>query len=81
MMKEMQANPESSANDCFDNTADTNILLLEQLDFPSYSTGQFDVGIFLTKTQVMNLKFAEQLESCGYNKFLIAFDTFANNIP
>merc|ERR1712209_10633 len=80
----MQAVPTETTNDCYKRTSEYNVLLLKAFDFTDasvYTTGKFDVGILLAEVQVSALKFAEQLDSCGYNKFLIAFDSFTNNLP
>ena len=81
MMAEMQSDPSDTTNDCYTTTAATNLLILEMFDFTSFTTGSFDFGIFLEKTQTMNFEWMEQLSNCGYNKYLIAFDEMTNNIP
>ena len=81
MMAEMQADPSDTDNDCYTVTAETNLLILDMFDFASYTTGSFDFGIFLSKTQTMNFDWMEQLANCGYNKYLIAFDEMTNNLP
>lgn len=81
MMAEMQANPTDTENDCFTTTSANNLLILDMFDFTAYTTASFDFGIFLEKTQIMNLKFMEQLDKCGYNKYLIALDEMTNNLP
>ncbi len=77
----MQAEPSDKDNDCYKTTAETNALLVKAFDFDSFSTGGFDVAEFGEKTQIAFLKGVEELDDCGYNKYLIAFDTFTNNIP
>lgn len=80
----MQANPTDTLNDCYNTTTAYNVLLLKAFDFTDvsvYTTGEFDFGTLLSQGQVSAIKFAEQLDDCGYNKFLIAFDSFANNLP
>ena len=84
MMGQMQANPTDTLNDCYTTTTAYNVLLLKAFDFTDatvYTGGEFDFGILLAQGQVSAIKFAEQLDDCGYNKFLIAFDSFANNLP
>ena len=84
MMGQMQANPTDTLNDCYKTTTSYNVLLLKAFDFTDasvYTTGEFDFGTLLSQGQVSAIKFAEQLDDCGYNKFLIAFDSFANNLP
>lgn len=81
MSKEMQQNPADEENDCFRTVAQTNALLLDMADFAQYPNGGFDIGTAGEKLQITNLKYMEEIEKCGYGKFLIAFDTMANNIP
>ena len=84
MMSQMQGNPGDTLNDCYKRTTEYNVLLLKAFDFKNvavYTTGEFDVGTLISQFQVSAIKFAEQLDGCGYNKFLIAFDSFANNLP
>ncbi len=80
-MKEMQAEPTDTNNDCYNTTAETSALILKAFDFPNYSTGGFDVAIFSEKLQISFIKGIEEIDDCGYNKYMIAFDTFSNNIP
>ena len=80
-MQEMQAEPSDTTHECYKTTAATNSLLAIAFDFPNFSTGSFDIAEFSEKIQVSLIKGNQELEDCGYNKFLIAFDTFSNNIP
>ena len=80
-MQEMQAEPSDTTHECYKTTAATNSLLAIAFDFPNFSTGGFDIAEFSEKIQVSLIKGNQELEDCGYNKFLIAFDTFSNNIP
>ena len=77
----MQAEPSDTNNDCYKATAETNSLLVKAFDFDSFTTGSFDVAEFVEKSQIAFIKGVEELDNCGYNKYLIAFDTFTNNIP
>ncbi len=77
----MQAEPSDTDNDCYQTTAQTNALLVKAFDFDDFSTGGFDVAEFVEKSQIAFIKGVEELDDCGYNKYLIAFDTFTNNIP
>ena len=81
VMAEMQSVPTDTSADCSTTTAANNLLILDMFDFQAYATGGFDFGTFAEKTQVMNLKWMEQLDKCGYTKFLIAADEMANNLP
>ena len=80
-MQEMQAEPSDTTHECYKTTASTNSLLANAFDFPNFSTGGFDIAEFSEKIQVSLIKGNQELDDCGYNKFLIAFDTFSNNIP
>lgn len=80
-MQEMQAEPSDTTHECYKTTASTNSLLAIAFDFPNFSTGGFDIAEFSEKIQVSLIKGNQELDDCGYNKFLIAFDTFSNNIP
>ena len=77
----MQAEPSDTNNDCYNTTAETNALLVKAFDFDNFSKGDFDVAELLEKSQIAFIKGVEQLDDCSYNKYLIAFDTFTNNIP
>ena len=50
MMAEMQSNPSDTSAECYEATAANNVLILDMFDFPSYTTGSFDFGIFIEKT-------------------------------
>jgi len=80
-MQEMQAEPSDTTHECYKRTAETNSLIAKAFDFPNFSRERFDVAEFSEKLQVSLIKGNQELEDCGYNKFLIAFDTFSNNIP
>ena len=62
-------------------TAETNALVYKLFDFQNYSVGKFDLGIFAEQSQIMNLKLMEEVDKCGYTKYLIALDTMTNNLP
>ena len=83
MMSQMQSNPDSITTQCYTDTVNTNIELINMSDISAYITdgGEYDQAAFLNLFKVMQIKFIAQLESCDYIQFLIALDGMLSNIP
>ena len=54
-------------------TASDELLLL--FAFALYSTGGFNLGVFLQQTNIFMILFMQQYEDCGVNELLIQWDT------
>ena len=83
MMSQMQSNPDSTTTQCYTDTVNTNIEIINMSDISAYITdgGEYDQAAFLNLAKVMQIKFIAQLESCDYIQFLIALDGMLSNIP
>ena len=83
MMSQMQSNPDSITTQCYIDTVNTNVELINMSDISAYITdgGEYDQAAFLNLAKVMQIKFIAQLESCDYIQFLIALDGMLSNIP
>lgn len=83
MMSQMQSNPDSITTQCYIDTVNTNIEIINMSDISAYITdgGEYDQAAFLNLAKVMQIKFIAQLESCDYIQFLIALDGMLSNIP
>ena len=83
MMSQMQDNPDSTTTQCFTDTVNTNLEIINMSDITVYINdgGEYDQAAFLNLAKVMQIKFIAQLESCDYIQFLIALDGMLSNIP
>ena len=83
MMSQMQDNPSDTTNQCYIDTALTNVALNDLSDITAYLTadGYYKEDVFFQLLQVSQFAFVTQLDSCNYMQFLIALDGMFSNIP
>ena len=60
-------------------TASDELLLI--FAFALYSTGGFNLGIFLQQTNIFMILLMQQYEDCGVNELLIQWDTIMSKTP